>query len=64
MGDRLKRLRDELAARHAEAKENPPPPEIDHSQPIKISLRLKPYIDKIAADRADAQKRESGGDDV
>lgn len=50
IGERLKRLAREVAARKEEAKSNPPAPKYDHSKPPLISPALKPYIDKIAAD--------------
>ena len=58
LGERFRRLRDEISARNAEAKANPPPPKFDHSTAPKISPRLRPYLDKIVADMAEAQAEE------
>lgn len=55
------RLAREIADRNEEAKANPPPPAIDHAKPIKVSGRLRPYIDRIAAEMAAAQAEEDIG---
>ena len=58
IGEHFRKLRDEITARNSEAKANPPAPKFDHSTAPEISPRLRPYLDKIVADMAEAQAEE------
>jgi len=56
VAERLRRLRDELAAREAEVEATPVAPKYDHSKPLIIGKPLRAYLDKLVAETAEAEK--------
>jgi len=62
VAEHFRRLRDELAARNAEAVANPPPMKFDHTKPPVIGRSLRIYLDKLKVETAEAERLEADGD--